>query len=141
MHNPCPRHDWLGSSHSTCMALTLAFQSTCNAIPRNSMIMQGIPIANAWQTPPGASLCFCPLCGIRQARPSKRTVYAWQSLCITLGYFAVCSPCVSWQSLGYGEGYTKVRSEGTSHGNAQAGKGCRAIQGKHDHPLRGGEGH
>jgi hypothetical protein len=88
------------------------------------MIMQGIPIANAWQTPPGASLCFCPLCGIRQARPSKRTVYAWQSLCITLGYFAVCSPCVSWQSLGYGEGYTKVRSEGTSHGNAQAGKGC-----------------
>jgi len=33
------------------MALTLAFQSTCNAIPRNSMIMQGIPIAFPWRTP------------------------------------------------------------------------------------------
>ena len=44
------------SSHSTCMAVTLAFSSTCNAIPRNSMIMHGIPIAFPWQTPRFARL-------------------------------------------------------------------------------------
>ena len=61
------------------MAVTLAFSSTCNAIPRNSMIMQGVPIANAWQAPWPVAVSVLS----KQARPSKRTVYAWQSLCET----------------------------------------------------------
>ena len=65
------------------LALTLAFQSSCNAIPRNSMIMQGIPIANAWQTPWRFAMLLSSLCGRSRRGLANAQVYAWQSLCET----------------------------------------------------------
>ena len=112
------------SSHSTCMAVTLAFSSTCNVIPRNSMIMQGIPIAFPWQTP-GLWLCLSSLCGIRQARPSKRTGVR---LAVPLRYlrllrclFSMGQLAVAWVWRRIYEGSERRDQPWECHGRIEAG--------------------
>ena len=63
------------------------------------------------------------------------------SLCVTLGYFAVCSPWVSWQSNGLGECIANALDCRAKAKRIPWEDRGQAIPLEADHPLRGGEGH